>query len=198
MKSKEDRRAQILQAAFEAFAERGYDKTSMDDIVKRSGTSKGTLYWHFKNKKDLFLATINMLLGDLNAGAQALAQQEDLPATDRLRLLFGEATQVFLEDKKMIGLFATAFFQSYQNAEARQMMLDAYQPFIDWTAQIVQQGIEHGEFREVDPVAVAAAMVCSGDGIILDMLLEPGWNTREVMTMLLDLMLGGLRKEQRQ
>jgi AcrR family transcriptional regulator len=196
MKQKEDRRAQILQAAFEAFAEKGYDKTSMDDIVKRSGTSKGTLYWHFKNKKDLFLATINMLLGDLNTGAQALAQQEDLPAADRLRLLFSEATQGFLEDRKMIGLFANAFFHSYQNAEARQMMMDAYRPFIDWAAQIVQQGIDRGEFRAVNPMTAAAAMVGGGDGIMFDALLEPGWDAREVMTMLIDLMLGGLQKEQ--
>ncbi len=51
MGSKEERRNEILGAALEVFIEKGYDKASMDDIVRASGLSKGTLYWYFKNKK---------------------------------------------------------------------------------------------------------------------------------------------------
>ncbi len=45
---------QILKAAFECFSEKGYDKTRMDDVAKKSGFSKGTLYLYFKSKEDLF------------------------------------------------------------------------------------------------------------------------------------------------
>ena len=46
----------IIQAAVESFAQTGFDRTKMEDIAKRLGLSKGTLYLYFKSKEDLFLA----------------------------------------------------------------------------------------------------------------------------------------------
>ena len=47
-----DRKNQILEAAFKVFIDKGYSKTTMDDIVERSGLSKGALYHYYKSKKD--------------------------------------------------------------------------------------------------------------------------------------------------
>ena len=55
---KANRRREILMAALQAFSEKGYDKTSVNDIVRVSGLSKGTLYWYFKNKQAIFVAMI--------------------------------------------------------------------------------------------------------------------------------------------
>jgi len=49
-----NRKEQILIAAMKVFNRKGYHSTTMDDIVKESRLSKGTLYWHFKSKKELF------------------------------------------------------------------------------------------------------------------------------------------------
>ena len=57
-----DRKQDILIAALEAFTKKGYDKTSVDDIVRISGLSKGTLYWHFENKQALFSGVIQMVI----------------------------------------------------------------------------------------------------------------------------------------
>ncbi|WP_246516680.1 TetR/AcrR family transcriptional regulator [Salicibibacter cibarius] len=48
----------IIQAAHQLFIEKGYRDTSITDIVKASGSSKGNLYYHFENKEDLFLSLI--------------------------------------------------------------------------------------------------------------------------------------------
>jgi len=53
-----DRKNQILEAAFKVFIDKGYSKTTMDDIVENSGLSKGALYHYYKSKKDLFLSLI--------------------------------------------------------------------------------------------------------------------------------------------
>lgn len=50
--------ARILRAAFITFGERGFDKTSMDDVAELAGTTKRTVYAHFKNKETLFRASI--------------------------------------------------------------------------------------------------------------------------------------------
>ena len=54
----EESRRRILDAAEELFAERGFDRTSFVDIAKRSGISRGSIPWHFKNKDGLVMAVV--------------------------------------------------------------------------------------------------------------------------------------------
>ncbi|WP_076410817.1 TetR/AcrR family transcriptional regulator [Shewanella sp. UCD-KL12] len=54
----EQKRLQILEAAIELFCGQGFPNTSMDEVAKRAGVSKQTVYSHFGNKDDLFIASI--------------------------------------------------------------------------------------------------------------------------------------------
>ncbi|HEY7204610.1 MAG TPA: TetR/AcrR family transcriptional regulator [Methylomirabilota bacterium] len=63
-------RDKILQAAREVFAEKGYHRALVDDIVRASHTSKGAVYHHFPNKEALFLALVDEFAGRL---AEAVA-----------------------------------------------------------------------------------------------------------------------------
>lgn len=54
----EDTRGRILQAAEEVFADRGYQAAAVDEIVQRSGTSKGSFYFHFPSKQAIFQALV--------------------------------------------------------------------------------------------------------------------------------------------
>jgi len=64
-------RDKILQAALEVFAEKGYHRALVDDIVRVSHTSKGAVYHHFPNKEAIFLALVDELSGRL---AEAVAR----------------------------------------------------------------------------------------------------------------------------
>jgi AcrR family transcriptional regulator len=57
--SKAATRDRILQAALRIFADKGYHRAAVDDIVRVSGTSKGAVYHHFPNKEALFLALVD-------------------------------------------------------------------------------------------------------------------------------------------
>ena len=61
-KTKEERRTQILDAAAQCFAEKGYHAASMDDLVKASSLSKGAIYWHFKGKREIFRSLLERWL----------------------------------------------------------------------------------------------------------------------------------------
>jgi len=66
---KEEARSRILDAAQDAFAERGYDQTTMGDIAQRVGVSKGALYLYFKNKDELCFANAargSKILNEMN------------------------------------------------------------------------------------------------------------------------------------
>lgn len=58
----EESRRRILDAAEELFAERGFDRTSFVDIAKRSGISRGSIPWHFKNKNGLVMAVVERVI----------------------------------------------------------------------------------------------------------------------------------------
>ncbi|WP_044893991.1 TetR/AcrR family transcriptional regulator [Bacillus alveayuensis] len=53
-----DKQAKILEAAIEMFAEKGYAATSTSEIAKRAGVAEGTIFRHYKTKKDLLLAIV--------------------------------------------------------------------------------------------------------------------------------------------
>ena len=53
-----EKRIQILQAAKACFTQYGYDKTTLDDIGKRLGLNKSSLYYYFKNKEEIFTAVV--------------------------------------------------------------------------------------------------------------------------------------------
>lgn len=193
--SKDDSRKLILEAAFEAFAENGYDGTSMDDIVKRSGLSKGTLYWHFKNKHDLFVATLNAAMGGLDAMTADALQETDRPVHVHLRELFIATAEAFTADLRWTRLLANAFFQSAQSEGAQQVLLEMYQQYIDMVADALQLGIDRGDLRPMDTRNVAIALMAGGDGIVFHRLLNPPWEIGPVMETFVDSILGGYVKE---
>jgi TetR/AcrR family acrAB operon transcriptional repressor len=65
----EQTRLQIIAAARKVFAERGVSRTTLAQIAKRAGVTRGAIYWHFKNKPDLFFA---------------MMEQVSLPLIDRI------------------------------------------------------------------------------------------------------------------
>ncbi|MGE0225076.1 MAG: TetR family transcriptional regulator [Acetobacteraceae bacterium] len=57
----EQTRLEIIAAARRVFAERGVSRTSLADIAKEAGVTRGAIYWHFKNKPDLFFAMMEQV-----------------------------------------------------------------------------------------------------------------------------------------
>ncbi len=54
----------ILASAQRLFARRGFERTSLSDIAKYAGVTRGAIYWHFENKEELLLCLIDSLEQD--------------------------------------------------------------------------------------------------------------------------------------
>jgi AcrR family transcriptional regulator len=77
---KDERPAEIIAAALASFAERGFAATRLDDIARRAGVTRGTLYLYFPNKEELFKAVVRQrLVPVLEHGEQMMAMAGDLP-----------------------------------------------------------------------------------------------------------------------
>ncbi len=193
--TKDERRQQILDAAFLAFSENGYAKTTMDDIVRRSGLSKGTLYWHFKNKEELFVATLVSTFKEFDTMLDMLVDQ-DTPASERLRTLFMGVGLFIDQNRHIIGLLIDAFFQSYQTEPTQQAMQVFYEKYTGAVEAMIRQGIERGEFRkDIDPHMTAISLMAGGDGIALYLMLDPAWDVQTAFSTFGDLILRGMQKE---
>jgi AcrR family transcriptional regulator len=85
-----------MDAALACFARKGYHNTTMDDIVAESGLSKGTLYWYFKSKDDLFLSLVKSFFLDMRQDFENILEQPTTPS-GKLRAMAQGFVQFFQE-----------------------------------------------------------------------------------------------------
>ena len=74
-----ERRKVILDAALDEFAERGFESARLDDVARRAGIAKGTIYLYFRDKETLFQELLREMLTPIIGGFEALGQA-DVPA----------------------------------------------------------------------------------------------------------------------
>ncbi|WP_245808832.1 TetR/AcrR family transcriptional regulator [Shouchella patagoniensis] len=84
-----ENRRHLMDAALPLFAEKGYHKTKISDIVKKTGVAQGTFYWHFKNKEDIVLCILKegekQLLKVIHSGyREKVGHLEDMIASSTL------------------------------------------------------------------------------------------------------------------
>lgn len=72
------RREAILAAALDEFSARGFEATRLDDVARRAGVAKGTIYLHFRDKEDLFQELVRTMLTPLVGSIEAMGKA-DLP-----------------------------------------------------------------------------------------------------------------------
>jgi len=79
-----ERRKLILDAALDAFAEGGYEETTLDEVAERAGVSKALIYEHFPSKRDLYREILETWVGELLGRVLAAATGAGERSEDRL------------------------------------------------------------------------------------------------------------------
>jgi AcrR family transcriptional regulator len=162
----EERRYQILDAASEVFAERGVHQSRMDDIVKKSGLSKGTLYWYFKSKDEILIAIFERMFDREFRELERISASPG-HAAEKIHTFIQYALVDF---NKMLRLMPLAY-EFLSLAFRRRFFQEAFKRYInhyvDILVPIIQDGIDQGEFKPVDPTEVAIAIGAIFEGTIL-------------------------------
>lgn len=96
----EKTRIAILDAAEHLFLERGVAHTSLDQIARQAGVTRGAVYWHFQNKAHLFHEMLNQVRLPLEPLAEQLAAVDDMASLQLLRDLCVEAMANLVLDEK--------------------------------------------------------------------------------------------------
>ena len=90
----EDRPREICAAALEVFAEKGFAAARLDEIARRAGVSKGTLYLYFKDKEELFRAVVRDTVVPNIDAVRAGLDHADLPFADLVRLFLAQFADI--------------------------------------------------------------------------------------------------------
>src|ERR1044071_8348520 len=88
-----DRRDAILAAALDEFSSRGFEASRLDDVARRAGVAKGTIYLYFRDKESLFQELVRTMLSPL-VGAIEAAPLRELP----LRAVVEMIVDVFVNE----------------------------------------------------------------------------------------------------
>jgi AcrR family transcriptional regulator len=168
----EERRRQIMKAALACFVRKGYHKTTMDDIVAECGLSKGTLYWYFKNKDDLFVSLIKSYFFDVRQGTDAVLEQYPT-ASGKLRGLAQAFVEFFQAGGEYFSVLFEFWLQSTLRDELNQFMSTALSQYRRIVAGVIAEGIQSGEFKAVNADQVALAAMAAFDGLSFYVMLIP-------------------------
>ena len=191
-------RAQILEVALSLFAEKGFGNTSMNDIVRASGLSKGGVYWHFPSKAVLVLAVFEQFFEGQVAAFSEMLAEEGVSATNKLLRL---AHQGGAELAAMAAQFPSSleFYALAMNDPALQELLVRYiSRYRDLIERLVTQGIAAGEWRHVDPRAAADTLIALIEGVLLIWGMVPeSFRLDEQLEASMTLLLEGLKRHER-
>lgn len=168
---KENRKKSILESALQCFAEKGFELATIDDICVRSGMSKGSIYNYFKTKEDIYIQLMNE---QTRANFDYFKENfiTITSATEKLLFLLKTYRDVSLteEFKNLILVHGEFWLSSSRKKEIRSIMLERYQNvYINFVKEILDEGIESGEFKQDINSSVFATLFWTFiDGICLD------------------------------
>lgn len=144
---KEDRPAEITQAALAAFAEKGYAGTRVDDVAKRAGVSKGLLYLYFKTKEDLFKAVIRSFLSPRIDALISNIEQTELSAEEFVRGPFLEFARGLPRSPAKI-LIRLMIAEGPKHPDLIAWYWDnVVSRALDALRTLIKRGVDNGEFR---------------------------------------------------
>lgn len=165
-RSREARREQILDAAVRCFSKKGYHETTMDDVVRDASLSKGTLYWHFKSKGDLFRALAELWFAEIIEVLDR-ARSSEGPAADKLRSLVSAIDQSAMARPELVGPLLEFYLMAVRDPELRLWFRGVYEESAGLIRALIEEGIDQGEFRAADSGAVARLIMAYMDGALL-------------------------------
>jgi AcrR family transcriptional regulator len=149
------RRKEIFETSVHLFLEQGFNETSMREIAEAAGIGKSTLYDYFKSKDEVLITYFEEEIQKITERAKHITEQ-DLTISEKLRKIM-EMHLAYLVDNKNLYLKLTVEAQrlSFQSQQQIQTARHAYQ---DMLRTLVEEGIQSGEFREVNPLFAARSI----------------------------------------
>jgi AcrR family transcriptional regulator len=162
-KTKEERRTQILDAAAQCFAEKGYHAASMDELVKSSGLSKGALYWYFKGKREIFRSLLERWMEEYTQALETVVES-DVPPREKVLSVFRLIEISGAANPEMLRSQLEFFSVAMRDEEFFEWFRVKYTEIHGLFEKILNEGVRAEQFQPMNVTAVARQMAAMIDG----------------------------------
>jgi AcrR family transcriptional regulator len=159
--SKESKKDLIANTALTCFISSGYGGTSVDEIVRTSGVSKGGIYWHFKSKEDIFLYLVERWINDgINEYISSL-----MPSDSAAEKLTKYIEHYLNNIDTPVTALILEFVLQAKDLEIMEKLHNFSSKSLSVLGEIIETAIKKGEFCPLEPTTTTQVFFYMIDGI---------------------------------
>jgi AcrR family transcriptional regulator len=153
-KAASDRRLEFINAAESLFNDKGFENTSIDDIVQKVGVAKGLFYYYFKSREELLAAIVDRILAEMEQIVVEAINRKGLTAMERLSAMSPPSDVIKARGGKLMQYFHEERNQAlHLQFQARTMRF-----LVPALESIIRQGVLEGVFNTPYPRETATAL----------------------------------------
>ncbi len=184
-------RESILEVGCQFFRQKGYKATKVSDITTQLNFAKGTFYYYFSDKKELFLECVPRIFTDLFSMGWDTIRREKNPLK-RLELRAMAVAPVLAEFCSIIALSKEAIEDEDPklNSLGEQILLSIRRPL----ESDIRKGIDEGIIRSIDPKIASATMLGAMDSLHYLMATDPEMGEKSFMNEVIGVLVSGIKQ----
>ena len=192
-------REEILSAAEKVFAAKGFFPTTMSDIAREAEFGTGTLYKYFKSKEDLYFTLIDEKVEEINRLVRAELSQK-ISAVQRITKVLELQFEFTDRNRDFFRIYISerSRFEWTVKDELGKGLHEKMVTYINSLAEVMKQGIKEGEFRSLEPVDLAHALVGIVNSFVFEWLISrKPYPLISKLDTVLEIFLGGAQQMER-
>jgi AcrR family transcriptional regulator len=147
------RRRRIQRAAREVFAEKGYARTSIEQVAKQAGLSVGAIYLYFRSKEDLYVSLLEETYEVFEAELRQLRTRGDLTPADKVRsawLFLSQWAVSDVEGTRTLRMLSQPAVKKQLTPEVTEATQRGIGMIRGGLAALIAEAVRTGQYREVD------------------------------------------------
>ncbi|MDD3580682.1 MAG: TetR/AcrR family transcriptional regulator [Desulfobacca sp.] len=151
----EFRTGEIVAAAKQVIAVKGFAAATMDEIAEAAQIAKGTIYLYFKSKNSLFEAVVTSIMARLVAQVQEI-RQSSKPPKEKIRCILKVMLEMLDAEQAFFRVYVSEFpCLLPRSADGSTTVIDLDQDFVAAIAEVLAEGMQTGDFIAEEPRKVA-------------------------------------------
>jgi AcrR family transcriptional regulator len=165
-------REKLAKSAFHLFAKRGIKNVNLDEVAAHAGVTKGSLYWHYKSKKELILAACDHYYRQWHRRTAAAIAATDDPL-EQFKRVVRSSVQSCLYDHTNRVFTTEVLALSLQDRDVLAARAQFYHAVCDSYTRLLEKACAQGQVQVAEPRAAVEWMVAAIDGIKQRATFEP-------------------------
>lgn len=196
-----EKQRNILRASIKLFAEKGFHASSTSEIAKEAGVAEGTIFRHYKSKKDILLAVVAPVLLKVAAPfilkdvREIFKEESKKPFTEVMTQLYRNRLELVMANEKHVRIMLQEAF--FHNEIREALIASVFSDVKEMARKLIEAKVDVGELRPLPTQAVFRAVLSSMIGLILfRQVLDPdefgNYSDDEQIALSVDILMNGI------